>query len=131
MTNASSMSPQTKRLPDSWVQRIFSTMQGHYGTRFLNMWKTGQIMPDGSDAGIVNAMNHWAEKLGGFTDHPETIKKALSVLPPEPPTLPQFHELLRHVHVPNNGHQLEHKLTPEQMAENKRRVADLLASLKK
>ena len=40
-----------KQLPDGWIQRIFATMQGTYGTRFLNMWKTGQTLPDGTDAG--------------------------------------------------------------------------------
>ena len=54
-----------QRLPEGWIQRIFATMQGHYGTRFLNMWKTGQVLPDGTDAGVVNAMNHWSEKMGG------------------------------------------------------------------
>jgi len=75
-------------------------MQGHYGTRFLNMWKTGQVLPDGNDAGVVNAMNHWSEKLGGYVDRPDVIKKVLESLPIEPPSLPQFMELMRHAWTP-------------------------------
>lgn len=118
-----------RKLPDSWVQRIFVTMQGHYGTRFLNMWKTGQVLPDGNDAGVVNAMNHWAEKLGGYAEHPETIKRALSNLPIEPPSLPQFAELLRHSYVPPAVPQLENKWTDEQLARNRQRVREMIEQL--
>lgn len=118
-----------RRLPDAWVQKIFATMQGHYGTRFLNMWRTGQDLPDGRDAGMVNAMNHWAEKLGGYKDHPETIKRALENLPPEPPSLPQFAEILRHSWVPPAVPQLENKLTEEQLIRNRQRVRELMESL--
>lgn len=105
-------------------------MQGHYGSRFLNMWTTGHALPDGQDAGLVNAMYHWAEKLGWYSDHPESIKHVLDHLPEDPPTLPQFVNLCRTA-PRKEAPMLEHKLTEEQMAENKRRVADLLASLKK
>ena len=54
------------QLPDGWIQRVFAAMQGNYGTRFMNQWKTGQSLPDGNDAGIVNAMNHWSEKMAGI-----------------------------------------------------------------
>lgn len=126
--NEQSTLPQ-RRLPDGWVQKIFATMQGHYGTRFLNMWKTGQELPDGRDAGVVNAMNHWADKLGGYKDHPETIKRALENLPPEPPSLPQFAEILRHSWVPPAIPQLENKWTEEQLARNRQRVRELMESL--
>lgn len=128
--NEQSQSNSPKRLPDSWVQKIFATMQGHYGTRFLNMWKTGQILPDGSDAGMINAMNHWAEKLGGFVDHKETIKRALANLPPDPPSLPAFAEHLRRSHVPPAPVLLQHVLTPEEEAANKQRIAEVLARAK-
>lgn len=125
-----SLHQHPKRLPDSWVQKIFATMQGHYGTRFLNMWKTGQILPDGSDAGMINAMNHWAEKLGGYVDHKETLRRALDNLPPDPPSLPAFLEHLRRSYVPAEPVLIEHHLTPEEEAANKKRVADLLARAK-
>jgi hypothetical protein len=130
MNSELSTSPR-RRLPDSWVQKIFLTMQGHYGTRFLNMWCTGQILPDGQDAGLVNAMNHWAEKLGGYIDSPATIKRVLANLPPEPPTLPQFCEMLRHSWAPPETSQLTHEISEEQIQANKQKIKKLLASLYK
>ena len=127
MNEKSTLAP--RRLPDAWVQRIFATMQGHYGTRFLNMWRTGQDLPDGRDAGMVNAMNHWAEKLGGYKDSPETIKRALENLPPEPPSLPQFAEILRHSWVPPAVPQLTNSLTQEELARNRRRIREIIESL--
>ena len=125
-----SLTPQARqRLPDNWVQKIFATMQGNYGSKFLNMWKTGQILPDGNDAGIVNAMNHWAEKLGGYHDHPDTIRKVLDNLPVDPPTLPQFLQMLRHSYTPPDTPVLERKWTPEELAKNRQRVRELLATL--
>lgn len=129
MTEPSTSAP--RRLPDSWVQRIFATMQGHYGTRFLNMWKTGQVLPDGNDAGVVNAMHHWAEKLGGYADRGDVIKKVLDNLPVEPPSLPQFLELMRHAWFPPPvaGH-LAHKMTAEELERNKRNAAECMAKIK-
>jgi hypothetical protein len=117
-------------LPINWVQKIFVTLQGHYGTRFLNMWKTGQVLPDGNDAGVINAMQHWAERLGGFADQPETIKNALQHLPVEPPSLPQFVELLRHSYVPDNNLQLTRKFTQEEITDNKLKAAQYLDRLR-
>lgn len=121
---------ESKRLPDAWVQRIFAAMQGNYGTRFLNMWKTGQILPDGNDAGIVNAMNNWAEKLGGFIDRPDVIKQVLGNLPPEPPSLPQFAELLRQAWRPEPSRTLTHTPTPQEIEINKARAAENIAKLR-
>lgn len=120
----------SRRLPDHWVQKIFATMQGHYGTRFLNMWKTGQVLPDGNDAGVVNAMNHWSEKLGGYVDRPDVIKKVLESLPVEPPSLPQFMELMRHAWFPPAVPMLEKKWTAQELEENKRRAAEALAKIR-
>ena len=88
--DASLMSPQS--LPERYVAKIFQEMQGNYGSRFLNQWKTGQVLADGTDAGIVNAMAMWGKKLAGFIDHPECIRRALDRLPNDPPSLPQFVE---------------------------------------
>lgn len=120
-----------RRLPDAWVQRIFATMQGHYGTRFLNMWKTGQVLPDGNDAGMVNAMNHWAEKLGGYCERGDVIKKVLDNLPVEPPSLPQFLVLMNQAWFPPvvAGH-LEKKYTAEELARNARNAAECMAKIK-
>ena len=105
-------------------------MQGHYGTRFLNMWKTGQVLPDGTDAGVVNAMNHWAERLGGYHDQPDTIRRVLENLPIEPPSLPQFHQLLREAYRPPAVPMLERKWTPEELQANRERCREALSKLK-
>jgi hypothetical protein len=116
------------KLPDGWIQRIFGAMQGNYGSRFMNQWKTGQTLPDGSDAGVVNAMNHWSEKMGGTSA--ATIKRALEQLPEEPPSLPQFLALLRRSYVEPSVLRLSNNLTAEQIAQNKLRIAELIAKVK-
>jgi len=118
----------SNKLPDGWIQRIFGTMQGNYGSRFMNQWKTGQTLPDGTDAGVVNAMNHWAEKMGGTSA--ATIKRALEQLPEEPPSLPQWMALLRRSYVEPPVLRLGNELTAEQRAANKRRIAELIAKVK-
>jgi hypothetical protein len=119
-----------RSLPANWIQKIFATMQGHYGSRFLNMWKTGQVLPDGTDAGVRNAMDHWSRKLAGYANSPETIKRTLEHLPPDPPSLPQFCELMRLNYVPPNTLAITEQQTPEQIAENKKKLAVLLSTLK-
>jgi len=104
-------------------------MQGNYGSRFLNMWKTGQILPDGNDAGIVNAMNHWAEKLGGWHDSPDTIRQVLENLPTEPPTLPQFVQMLRQSYRPPSVQALERKWTQAELDQNRQRIREIFATL--
>lgn len=120
----------TNKLPDAWVQRIFAAMQGNYGTRFLNMWRTGQILPDGNDAGVLNAMNHWAERLANYHANPDAIRYVLANLPPDPPTLPQFHELLRTAWKPAPPPRLEHNPTPEEIEATKRKAAENIAKLR-
>ncbi len=111
------------------VQKIFATMQGHYGTRFLNMWKTGQVLPDGTDAGVTNAMETWGRKLAGYAHSPETIKRTLDTLPPDPPTLPQFCDMMRLNYVPRNDNALTRTFSPEEIATNKKRIAEMLSQL--
>lgn len=106
-------------------------MQGHYGTRFLNMWKTGQVLPDGNDAGVVNAMQHWAEKLGWYVNHPETIKRVLDNLPVEPPSLPQFHDLLRQYWIePPVAGLITREYTADELAHNKQVAAEAMSKIK-
>lgn len=79
------------------------------------MWKTGQTLPDGNDAGVVNAMAEWGKKLAGFAEQPERIKRVLETLPADPPSLPQFVELCRQVRIDSDTPRLEHKQTPEEI----------------
>lgn len=118
-----------KRLPDSWVQKIFATMQAYYGNRFINMWCTKQLLPDGRDAGMVNAMQMWGERLYSYHDKPEVFKKVLDCLPAEPPNLPQFMDMLKHCYVPPNTLQLTDELTEEQKAQNKARIQEILKNV--
>ena len=115
----------SRPLPDAWIQKIFSTMQGYYGSRWLNMWKMNQTLPNGEDVGVVNAMRTWADNLGGFADHPECLKHALTYLPEEPPTLPKFLEMCRKSPL-EQPKALEHKLTDEDIKRNKERLETLL-----
>ena len=119
----------TNSLPLMWTQKIFATMQGHYGTRFLNMWKTGQVLPDGTDAGVTNAMETWGRKLAGYAHSPETIKRTLDTLPPDPPTLPQFCDMMRLNYVPRTDNALTRTFSPEEIATNKKRIAEMLSQL--
>ena len=109
-------STQRQPLPERYVAKIFQELQGNYGSRFLNQWKTGQIIEGGEhhgkDAGIVNAMAIWGKKLAGFIDHPECIRRVLDRLPNDPPSLPQFVELCRAA-PSNDAPALPYKPTPE------------------
>jgi hypothetical protein len=116
----------SKRLPDSWILKIFNTMQAHYGTRWMNMWKLGQTLPNGLDVGMANAMETWAIKLGSYENNPEALKKVMQNLPLDPPSLPQFMDLLKHCYVPQNNLQLSDDLTEEQKQINKQRIKEIL-----
>ena len=117
-----------RRLPDAWVQKIFSTMQANYGVRWLNMWKIHQSLPNGEDIGVANAMNKWAERLAGFEDHPECIAYVLDNPPNEPPSLPEFLELCRRA-PRNEPLKLVHSLTQEEVNRNKERLEGLKKAL--
>lgn len=119
---------EQKILPASWVDRLFARLQGVYGREFTGQFS--QFDADGIDVGLLNAKQVWAEELGGFSDFPEALAYALQHLPERCPNAIRFRDLCRHA-PPKNVVAIEHKLTEEQMAANKKRVADLLATLKK
>lgn len=118
-------------LPDRWVAKIFQEMQGNYGSRFLNQWKTGQADSEGADVGIKNAITTWARKLAGFADMPDAIKAVLENLPSEPPSLPEFVNLCRDAgrRLAENVLRIEQKQTEEEKqraAENAKKVAKVI-----
>lgn len=124
----------TRQLPERWVAKIFAELQGNYGTRFLSQWQTGQALPDGRDAGLVNAMAMWARKLGGFADHADAIRAVLDNLPDTPPSLPEFVALCREAarRLTASAPRLEYKQTDEGKAraeEAARRVREATNSL--
>lgn len=98
------------------MSRIFAEMQGNYGSRFLDMWRTGQALADGTDSGLRNARDLWGRKLAGFADHPERIKRALESLPQHPPTLPEFIAICRQQHADMAATLPAPKMAAEQVA---------------
>lgn len=132
METQAETSSTSRRLPDQWVAKIFRELQGNYGSRFLNQWKTGQALADGTDAGVRNAMNVWAEKLGGFLNEPKVFGDVLANLPEEPPNLPEFVALCRGTMLrARDGQQaIAHKLTPEEKAHNQAMAEQALKAAK-
>lgn len=106
-------------------------MQAYYGQKFISMWRTGQILPDGQDAGMANAMSVWAERLGGYKESPDTIKRVLECLPADPPTLPQFLELCRHAYVAPKHPMLEHKMTQEEYENGRKHISEIVENLRR
>lgn len=80
-------------LPDAWVSKIFSKLEGRYGSLFHDRWK-------GCD--LANVKDTWAEELAPYADRPEAIGHALKVLSGSkfPPTLPEFLEACRNAPAP-------------------------------
>lgn len=107
-----------RMLPASWVDRIFTRMQGLYGSMWVDRWRTGEQHPKGGDLGMLNAKATWAEELAGFAEIPECIGKALDTCRNKqfPPTLPEFLDLCRQAHQPKPVLLPAPALTPEQIA---------------
>jgi hypothetical protein len=118
----------SNRLPDSWIIKIFDTMHSHYGTRWTNLWKMGNTLPNGLDYGVANAMEMWSIKLAPYEQKPDALKKVLANLPPDPPSLPQFMELLKNCYVPTVL-ALGDELTQEQKEKNKARIQEILKNV--
>lgn len=104
-------------------------MQSHYGTRWMNMWKLGETLPNGLDAGMANAMDAWAIKLAPYHEKPDALRKVMANLPSEPPSLPQFMDLLKHCYVPTSTLQIDNQLTEEQKEKNKARIQEILKTV--
>lgn len=116
-----------KALPDTWIDRIFARLQGVYGSEFTGQYATGVV--NGVDGGIENAKRVWAEELAGFDQNPQAIAYALETLPDRAPNAIRFRDACRRAPEISKP-KLEHKLSAEQMAANKRRVQEMIATLK-
>ena len=81
-----------QKLPDSWIDKLFSRLQGVYGRQFIGQYS--QIVGN-IDEGLANAKQIWAEELGCFYSNPDCIANALKNLPDRSPNLIQFKELCR------------------------------------
>lgn len=106
-------------LQQGWIERLFSRLAALYGAAFGRQWQ-------GTNLADVKAV--WAEKLGGFTA--SNIASALQSCDerPYPPNLPEFIELCRN-HARRQGPQSlalpAPKLTPEELSERAKMLADL------
>ena len=83
-------------LSDAWVERIFDSFQGRFGSAWLDMWRDHQAveLPNGKtiDHGMMLAKLEWARRLAGF-DNPEDrgrIVKAMRAEYQRPPFLDVF-----------------------------------------
>ena len=104
-------------------------MQANYGSRWTNLWKMGKTLPNGIDYGMANAMDTWAVKLASYQEKPEALRKVMDNLPLDPPSLPQFMDLLKNCYVPTENLQLDNQLTEEQKAKNKARIQEILKTV--
>lgn len=120
MSESSEKSTHPSALHSAWVDRIFSIMLAHYGSRFADMWR---------DTNIAEVKAVWAAKLGGFSDRPDCLKYGLDCLDGRqfPPTLPEFIADCRRAPKPKVI-AIEHKLSPEEIMRNKKR-AEKMAKL--
>lgn len=79
-------------MPVDVVNNIFKVFHGFYGNLFLSKFSTGEVDPQGGDAGIVSARQIWGHGLRDFDAG--TVKAALAQCltqhPVFPPSLPQF-----------------------------------------
>ena len=117
---------QNQPLPNAWVEKIFARMQGIYGRDFTGQFSTGMV--NGIDAGLENAKATWADELGSFIKWPEAIAYALEHLPERVPNCIKFKELCRMAPRPEPI-KLEHKITEEQAALNRKRIKEIIEGL--
>lgn len=139
MTTNRSVESDCVALPDAVIARLFAAMRANYGKSFDGKWASGTKIVggayDGLDEGIVSTMIYWAERLGGYRDKLGVIKVALTRLPPYPPSLPEFLEICRVAGAaPQKPAGLglpAPKVSPEQAARNRERMAAMCAKLVK
>lgn len=111
------------------ITRLFSRLQGIYGTTFTGKFSTG-IGKDGTDAGLENAKAVWAEELAGFADNLDAIGHALQNVDPRfPPSSREFLALCRQA-PRKEAPALPYKPTAEDEARAKKAREAAMAALK-
>lgn len=92
VVNAETLKRPQAPMPVDVVNNIFKVFHGFYGNLFLSKFSTGDVDPQGGDAGIVSARQIWGHGLRDFDAG--TVKAALAQCmgrhPEFPPSLPQF-----------------------------------------
>jgi len=91
----SSRKPMPARLPESWTAKIFAELRNTYGVAFDRQWEC----PPGQDPADFarGLLDHWAVELRawGTDEKAYALRWALDNLPPAPPNLVQFKQLVR------------------------------------
>lgn len=119
--------PPLKR---EWIDAIFSRLHGIYGSAFTGKYSTGANR-DGIDDGLENAKAVWAEELAGFKGQPDAIACALKNTDPKfAPSSREFLALCR-MSPPPVVTALPHKLSEDERAHNRERLAKIAQGLYK
>lgn len=111
------MNQSTSRLPDNWVEKLFTKFSLFYGTKFTAMW-------NGIDAEMVK--RQWSESLAGITG--EQLSAALQAMEtqcPYPPTLPEFKILCKQQKISPMHQRYIPKLHEKDLTEGKKRIAEM------
>lgn len=124
ITNSSS-TDRPSALPDSWIEKLFQTFEDWYGSKWAAQYGAFPRQ---------RVKDSWAKELRGFADRGSCIAAALEAQKknPFPPTLPEFLILCSDAAKrlgDGSPPALPHKLTPEQLEANRKRAADLIATL--
>lgn len=93
-------------------------MQGLYGSKWVDMWRSGKLNEEGKDVGTINAVQTWGRALSTLREdqvmyglsHVETACKF-------PPTLPEFIGFCRSAPAPQKLALPPPDPTPEQRKE--------------
>lgn len=102
------------------IQRIFKNMTSAFGKKMFDMWAgldMQEVYADWADA--LQACSIGAIQYGIYLAKSEQSR--------EPPTQGQFVAMCKKYVPEINHNQLDHKLTPEQMAANKKRISEIAA----
>ena len=115
-------------MPTAWIERIFLRLTSIYGREFIKQYSTGVV--DGVDLGVEDAKQVWAEELWMFSDRPDAIKFALANLPDRPPNAIRFRDLARQAPRQEEAQLLTKKLSEEEKAANRARLAEIMAKIR-
>lgn len=116
-------------MPSQVIDRLFSRLQGIYGTSFTSKFSTG-AGDDGRDRGFENAKAVWSDELSGFSDNLDALAYALRNTDPKfPPSAREFLTLCRAA-PRKEAPVLAHKLTPEESEHNRQMASEATKALK-
>lgn len=118
-------------IPNSWVDRIFTRLQGVYGREFTAQFSV--IDQNGHDIGLENAKTVWAQELGSFAYNSDAIAFALLNLPERAPNAIKFKELCRLAPRPTINAQMNYSKTDvddKAAAENLKKIKEMIKSIK-